>query len=160
MSHVSLLTHEAPGKTRKPMMADSTAPKEKKTESNVKRYCLSSGRFSVPRPCKSAGLTWVRCYLTYLRTAFHLWASIPRLIEGPMVGFSPSEQNMRNIPAVPSQNIQKHNSEKRSDTKLAISPNTAVRKSVALKGKVRPSISDKAPHVKAPIIIPACNASE
>ena len=66
-------TQEALGKTRKPTMADKTAPKEKNTESSVNRYCLFSGRFSV-RPCCKPIVPRMQYAMTCPKTECHRWA--------------------------------------------------------------------------------------
>lgn len=106
--------------TAKPITAARTAPKEKKTDSAVTRYCLPFGicsRRSVP----SVGM---EPYVSDFRRVHH---GLFREIRTPT--------------ALPSRNRARQ-SHAKVPAKAAKTPNTDVRKSVALNAVVRPMRSE------------------
>lgn len=128
------------------MVDERTAPREKKMERRVRRYCLECGRFS-RKSVPSVGMEPLRriISLTFTRwkcTCDCSWGTC-RVLTHPT--------------ALPSKNIQNRSIGK-VGAKLAPIPNTAVRKSVLLNGRARPRRSETVPQPTAPIII--CGANQ
>jgi hypothetical protein len=128
MSQPSNCLQLLPGRKIREMTDDNTAPREKKTESKVRRYCFECGRFSRN--------------------------SVPSVGIEPLSQVSSDllENIMTHPTALPSKNIQTRRTGK-VGAKLAPIPKTAVKKRVTLNGRARPSRSETVPQPTAPIII-------